>query len=248
MARLLEIYVPEMHESMAPVAVYDMRTVALIYLSVDLFALGYPEQALSRSEQALISSRNQSHRQGYAFALSIAALLHLLHRAERKALEVVDELIFLAAEQRFPFWLTTANILRGHVLSACGETRAGLVLARKGLGDHIAGGAHLNETCYLGLIAQCCERAGEVDEALVLLAKALESAEATGEHWFEAELHRLKGAWLTTHRRGDQEEAEAHLHRAISVAQGQNAKMLELLAATVVFGATRASGPKGTVC
>lgn len=60
MARLLDIYVPEVHESMAPVAVYDMRTVALIYLSVDLFALGYPEQALSRSELTLISSRNQS--------------------------------------------------------------------------------------------------------------------------------------------------------------------------------------------
>ena len=244
MGRVLDIYVPEVHESTAPVAVYDMRTVALIYLSLDLFALGYPEQALSRSEQALVSSRNQSHRQGYAFALSITALLYLLHRAERKALEVLDELISLAAEQRFQFWLTVANILRGHVLSVCGETRAGLALARKGLSDQIAGGSHLNETCYLGLLAQSCERAGEVDEALALLATGLETAEATGERWFEAELLRLKGAWLTTHRRADQEEAEAHLRRAISVAQGQNAKMLELRAATNLCRVWRDQGKR----
>jgi predicted ATPase len=232
MERVLDVYVPEVHESTAPVAVYDMRTVALIYLSLDLFALGYPEQALSRSEQALISSRNQSHRQGYAFALSITALLYLLHRAESKALEVLDELISLAAEQRFQFWLSVANILRGHALCSCGETRAGLELARKALADQIAGGSHLNETCYLGLLAQSCERAGEVDEALGLLATALETAEATGERWFEAELHKLKGTWLAAHRRGNPEETEAHLHRAMSVAQGQNAKMLELRAAT----------------
>jgi predicted ATPase/class 3 adenylate cyclase len=232
MERVLNIYVPEAHECTAAVAVYDMQTVALIYLSLDLFALGHPEQALSRSKQALMSSKNQSHRQGYAFALSITALLHLLHRAESKALRVLDELISLAAEQRFQFWLTVADILRGHALCACGETRAGLALARKGLADQIAGGSHLNETCYLGLLAQSCERAGEVDEALVLLATALETAEATGERWFEAELHRLKGTWLMTHRRGDQKEAEAHLLRAMSVARGQNAKMLELRAAT----------------
>lgn len=145
---------------------------------------------------------------------------------------MLDELISLAAEQRFQFWLTVADILRGHALCACGETRAGLALARKGLADQIAGGSHLNETCYLGLLAQSCERAGEVDEALVLLATALETAEATGERWFEAELYRLKGTWLMTHRRGDQEEAEAYLLRAMSVARGQNAKMLELRAAT----------------
>ena len=157
---------------------------------------------------------------------------------------MLDELISLAAEQRFQFWLTVANILRGNVLSACGETRAGLALVRKGLSDQIAGGSHLNETCYLGLLAQSCERAGEVDEALALLTTALETAEATGERWFEAELLRLRGAWLTTHRRADQEEAEAHLRRAISVAQGQNAKMLELRAATNLCRVWRDQGKR----
>jgi predicted ATPase len=58
----------------------------------------------------------------------------------------------------------------------------------------------------------------------------VDRAERTGERWFEAELHRLKGEVLMSKRDGA--EAEGSLQRAVHVARGQSAKMWELRAAT----------------
>ena len=62
-----------------------------------------------------------------------------------------------------------------------------------------------------------------------LLARAEAHVRDTGERWYEAELHRLRG----DHRagRGTAETAEAHLSaRAIDVARAQGAKLWELRA------------------
>ena len=64
-----------------------------------------------------------------------------------------------------------------------------------------------------------------------MLARALEMADRTGERWFEAELHRLRGEWLINHRSGEQAEAEACFARALALARRQSAKMWELRAA-----------------
>ena len=56
-------------------------------------------------------------------------------------------------------------------------------------------------------------------------------ADRTGERWFEAELHRLRGEYLIAHRAGEQAEAEACFEHALAVARRQSAKMWELRAA-----------------
>ena len=53
-------------------------------------------------------------------------------------------------------------------------------------------------------------------------------ADRTGERWFEAELHRLRGQWLIAHRSDEQGEAEACFERALAVARRQSAKIWEL--------------------
>jgi predicted ATPase len=58
----------------------------------------------------------------------------------------------------------------------------------------------------------------------------LEIADATGEHKWDAELHRLTGTVLLAENRLD--EGQASLQQAIRIAQAQQAKSLELRAAT----------------
>ena len=72
---------------------------------------------------------------------------------------------------------------------------------------------------------------GTVDEALDLVATALETADTICERWFEAELHRHRGV-LIAHRRGKDAEAEACFHRALGLARLQSAHSWELRAAT----------------
>jgi predicted ATPase len=71
---------------------------------------------------------------------------------------------------------------------------------------------------------------GKPGEGLELLGDALASAEVSGEHWYQAELHRLRGRLLMAP--GQHDESEACFRCAIEVSRGQSARTLELRAAT----------------
>jgi predicted ATPase len=227
-----KLYIAGTHNYLASVAAFDMRAVALTYLSLASFILGDVAQAESLSAQALTWSRNLRHPHNLAFALCYAALLKMLAQSDAEATELLDELTILTTEHHFPAYLAVANVLRGRLLSARGRTADGLALMRKGLSEIASTGASWNQTYFLGLLALSCEKAGFADEAFDALVRALEHADSTDERWFEAELHRQKGEWLVVHRREHQEEAEACFHHAIAVAQKQQAKLWELRAAT----------------
>jgi predicted ATPase len=84
---------------------------------------------------------------------------------------------------------------------------------------------------YLALLGECCRQAGAVDEGLSVLEEAQTVADCTGEHWWDAELHRLKGEMLLSQSRQNRSAAKTCFDQALAVAQSQNAKSLELRAA-----------------
>ena len=51
-----------------------------------------------------------------------------------------------------------------------------------------------------------------------------------GDHWYEAELHRIKGELLLRQAVPDAPQAEACFHKALTVARRQQAKSWELRA------------------
>jgi predicted ATPase len=65
-----------------------------------------------------------------------------------------------------------------------------------------------------------------------VLTEALTLVDTTGERWYEPELYRLKGELLLQQNSANQAEAENCFHQAITIAQNQQAKSLELRAAT----------------
>jgi len=229
--QVLALYVPEAHHTIASVAAQDMRTAGLSYLSLDHLILGYPDHALARVEEAMSWAREIGHPHLLVFALTAASYHHLLRRAGGAALVVVDELVSLSREQKFPFWLALGNLMRGHLLVVHRELADGEALSRQSFADLKRMGSSWNETYHLSLLAGCCARSGQTGEALELLRSAMAIAESIGERWFEAELRRLTGECLTADPEGEQ-AAAAHLQGAIVVAQEQNAKLWELRAAT----------------
>ena len=64
-----------------------------------------------------------------------------------------------------------------------------------------------------------------------VLAEALALVDTTEEHWWEAELHRLKGELLLALSTENAAEAEPCFHQALDIARKQQAKSLELRAA-----------------
>jgi predicted ATPase/class 3 adenylate cyclase len=228
--RVLHLYDPNEHSALTAVAAYDMRALALTYLSVDLFILGETDDALSRGEEAISWSRQLNHPHTLGYALSFGALLHMLRHENEKAEAMTEEVLALAAAQNLPVWLPSANVLRGYLRVARGDTEA-LSFARQGIAAKNAQGSVLNQPFFLSLLAASCERIGKPEEALSLLAEAFAIAERTGERWFEAELHRLRGDWLLVYCRGKEAEAETCLQQALALAHQQEAKIWELRSA-----------------
>ena len=64
------------------------------------------------------------------------------------------------------------------------------------------------------------------------MVEALRAAEDTGEHFYEAELYRLKGEFLLELSSDNQAAAENCFQQAITVARSQQAQSFELRTAT----------------
>ena len=71
-----------------------------------------------------------------------------------------------------------------------------------------------------------------MNEALDFLQQAVNVLRKSDENWWESAIHRLTGEILLAQHSGAEKQAETLFLQAIDVAQAQNAKSLELRAAT----------------
>jgi hypothetical protein len=107
--------------------------------------------------------------------------------------EQVDEVVAVAAEQGFSFYIASGTIQRGWLKVMNGDVAEGMSLLRSGSTAYRAIGQEAWMPYFIALLAGACEIAGQVEEGLALLDDALQIAKRTGERWFAAELNRRKG-------------------------------------------------------
>jgi predicted ATPase len=205
--------------------------------------LGYPDQALRRSDEALAWAQELAHPFTLGLALQYAARLHQLRREVALTHARVEALITLATEQGFAMWIARGPILRGWALAAQGQAAAGLAQIRQGMATWQAMGAQtrmLHMTYDAALMADVYGQMDRPAEGLTVLTEALALAHPTGERFYEAELHRLQGelrlqSGVRAPKSGGTtpqvEEAEVCFRQALEIARDQQAKSLELRAA-----------------
>jgi hypothetical protein len=80
-------------------------------------------------------------------------------------------------------------------------------------------------------LAEAEASAGETDAGLRRLDDALAKLERTEQHWYEAEMHRIRAEILLQRDPADNAAAEQALQTAIAIAQSQKARSFELRAA-----------------
>jgi predicted ATPase len=114
----------------------------------------------------------------------------------------------------------------------------------EGIAEHAALGVQNHRASLFGLLAGTYGRARRSDEALTRLAEALAMVARLGEHWFEAELHRLRADVLLAGSLGQASNAEGSLRSALTVAREQGAKWWELRAATSMARLWRKQGKR----
>jgi predicted ATPase len=232
----LAFYEPQKDTSLVSGFTQNFKVSCLSWVASALWHLGYPDQALKRSQEALALAVGLSHPFSLAYALFWAAEIHRHRREVALARKRVEEVITVSAEQGFPFWLTVGTIEWGWVLAEQGQVPEGIAQMQQGLAAYQATGSELERTRFLALLAEAHAAGGQGEDGLRVLTEALDVVDRRGERDSEAELYRIKGE-LTLKQsvvQGPesevQKEAEACFLKAIEVARKQQAKSLELRA------------------
>jgi predicted ATPase len=229
----LALYNPAQHRSLAFLYGQDHGVACLSYAAWVLWLLGYPDQALQRSQEALSLAQELSHPFSRALALNFAALLRLHRREGQAAQAQAETLIALSVEHGFAMYSAHGTILRGGALAMQGQEETGRAQMLQGLEALQATGAVLRRPYYLAVLAEVYGRLQQTREGLTQLTAALEVVDKNAERIHEAELYRLKGELLLQQWQDAgfvEEEAEACFLKALEVARHQQARSWELRA------------------
>jgi predicted ATPase len=200
------------------------------FAAVNLWFLGYPDQALRRSHEALTLAQS-SHPFRLYWALTMAGQLHQLRREFHAAHERFEAALALASEQGLVQWLPVSLHERGWALAAQGQHEEGMAQMRQGIAALRATGAKLALPRLLVRLAEAYGNSGQAEEGLRPLAEALAVMDDTGGRRDEAWLYHIKGELLLQQALPDAAQAEACFQQALAVARRQQAKSWELRAA-----------------
>lgn len=215
----------------------DHGVIALGFGAKALCLLGELDAATIRSAAAVALARQIRHPSSIAFALYADMVVHESRREWSNVLERAAEEIGLASEHGLPLWHAWGTFFRGRAAAACGDREAGIAQIEAAFDEFETIGSQVLRPYCSALLVEIRSDPASTQRDDALLDDALRRVEATGEHYYEPELYRLKGevALLGTEwsGRGAMEQAaERHFERALEIARRQNAHLLELRAAT----------------
>ncbi len=236
----LALYDPLFHPSLGHQVGINPQVSLLAFLGIVLSCLGFPDKALARSSAAIAEARKLAHPSSLTLSLSIGTLPLSFAGDDVGLNERAAQLVAAATEQGFPVYGAMGTIHRGWVMVKNGDVTRGISLLRSGSAAYRATGTEMWTPHNTTLLAQACEIAGQIEEALAILDVALQIVERTRARWFEGELNRHKGRLLL--KKGHTEAAEELYFKALCIAVEQEAKLWELRAAASLARLRRDQG------
>ena len=118
--RAIRLYDPAEHRPLAARFSVDTAVSVLSYRSLALWLLGYPEAALTNSDQALSNAREIGQAATLMYALAYAPFTHTFCVNYTAVNAPVDELIASADEKGSFYWRSVGVWHRGHLLAMTG--------------------------------------------------------------------------------------------------------------------------------
>ena len=244
--RSVDMYDPSVHgpENAQGVIGQDPGVSSLAFLAWMLWHLGYPDQALQRSQEAITRAREMSHPYSLVFALHFGTAVYRFRREGALAQTQAEGVVALASEQGFPYFQAAGTYLRGWALAEQGHVEEGIADMLEG--QRIWQESGIRQLGQLSLLlAEAYGKVDRVQDGLAVLIEAEAEMDKSNEKWWQAELLRTRGElFLTATNDPDQNrpEAAACFQRAIQTAHAQQAKSLELRSALRLAAVWQESG------
>lgn len=223
------LYEFEQHRTHAHIYGHDPGVCARTLGAWSAWLLGYPDTALAHVNDALALAERVNHPFSLAMARLHASILHQFRRDSASVLQCIESAETLAAEKRIALPLDP-RVLRGWALLAPDTIEAAIASYRAALADPAKQGTIQYAPYSFALFSEVLCRTGNHPGGAEALTGAAAIAEQSGEHWWDAEISRLRG--LVALSRGQLGGSNAWLLKSLQTARQQRAKSLELRSAT----------------
>jgi tetratricopeptide (TPR) repeat protein len=202
---------------------------ALLHLTWTKWILGYPDQAIATSDQAVETARSLAQPFALAMALFWACCTRTCCGDQLELRRQLDELQHVSAAHKLAYFVSCARVLEAQYLISQGDCAGAFQQIGLAFSEFQSQEAGLGFPWATSVAAVGYLRLRKADQGLLAVGKAFDAVARHGERHWEAELWRLKGELLSLQSQDAQ--AELCLARASHVARDQSAKSLELRAA-----------------
>ncbi|MDG1231411.1 MAG: AAA family ATPase [Pseudomonadales bacterium] len=195
------------------------------YYAWHLALVGQANMAEELAEKTL----NQAIHLGthaHAQALTYLAVVYETTGDFERLRTLSDEIIEIAQENGYAQWLAVAKCTRGWAVASLGNPTSGLIEVKNGRDEYQALGGKLCVTYRNYFLADTLRIAGRVPQAIELIEQTLDSGKERFEHFYDAELIRLRGDCAL--EQGDTTFAVSHFRKAYELAARQGAKLPEI--------------------
>ena len=156
MEQALKLYDRPKHHSLAFVyGGYDPAVASLAFAAWDLWMLGYPEQAVARSDRSVALANSLHHPFSQAIALSFAAMLHYWRHDPAATRQYAEQTVALCTEHGIAIFLEMGKIMLGWANNQEKEGGEGIELIREAIADWRASGAELVIPQFQQALAGC---------------------------------------------------------------------------------------------
>jgi class 3 adenylate cyclase/tetratricopeptide (TPR) repeat protein len=206
--------------------------VAMLVLEAWVFwLLGQVDEAVACMAAALERADAVQHAHTYAYAWYYASVLHALRGEPAIAQGYAERCLAISEQHGFRQWLGLAHAIRGICAAVLNASAGRLDEVTTALDQYQRAGYQLGVTAQFVLLCPALLLRNEPEAALELIDHGLSIVSRNSERFFEAELYRLKARALLM-RGAPNAEVESLLDQALRTARSQQARSLELRAAT----------------
>jgi predicted ATPase len=219
----------------------DVGVPIMLFLAIVEWPLGNVEEAQRFADEAMTRAEESDHPHSLNYAHFHKFLFDMVRGDLEEAAHHAHAFYQRVKAQSLQQGLAWGTFIHGWATWREGDREPGEATMREGLTLI----AEQEVGVYLPVIASMraeIEAEAEVGAAVARLDKLLEENKRSGQHWFDAELHRQRGELMLRLAPADIAAAEAAFVRAIEIARSQQTKMFELRAKISLAKCRRAVG------
>lgn len=218
----------------------DSTVLCLTSLSDVLFGLGFPDQSLRRSYEALAVVTQESDPFSYAMALLFVIQAHCARGEAAKGEALSRDLMKLCSDRGFPYMLDAARRCLSWATALQKRYEEAIAIINQLFREKSGTEAEINMYNVLPTLAEAYGRLGDFDNAFAALQHWTEVRQKHSIANMDKSFYRIRGE--LRRRAGAVEDAVKDLRDAIALSAGEGSRIEQLRSTTVLARVLSAQG------